>query len=120
MTETRADATIDRIARLLSAGTLSSVLVVAAASLLSLAAGRAPFETAAPPVELGRMVSDLLALRPEGFLWLGLLLILALPSARVTLALAGYARAGDRYATAVAASVLAVLALSVAVALTLG
>ena len=117
MTDHAVDHTVARIARLLSVGTLLSVVVVAAASLLNAAAGRTPLETPGPDLDAGGLATDVLALRPEGLLWLGLLLIVALPTTRVALALVGFARAGDRHASAVAAAVLGVLASSVAAAL---
>ena len=114
---TGSDRTIDLIVSVLAVGTVASVLVVSLASLLNLAAGRVPFRDRGPSLAPDRFLGDLAALRPEGLLWLGLLLVVALPTARVILAFAGYLRAGDRRAAGVAGGVLAVLALSVAVAL---
>jgi len=61
-------------------------------------------------------VPDLLALRPGGFIWLGLLIVVATPAARVLAALLGYARLGDRMMAIVAGLILAVIALSVLLA----
>ena len=113
----RPDRTIALIVSVLAVGTITSVLVVALASLLNLAAGRVPFRDRGPNLALDRFLGDVVALRPEGLLWLGLLLVVALPTTRVILAFAGYVRAGDRRAAGVAGGVLAVLALSVGVAL---
>ena len=110
---------VRRIATLLSAGTLASVAVVALASVLVVASGRTPREVRGPALDPAGLPGELLGLRPDGILWLGLLLIVALPTARVVLALVGYTRARDRDAALTAAGVLAVLALSVALALAL-
>ena len=112
-----ADRTVAVIARVLGIGTVASVSIVALASILNVLAGRAPLAVRGPDLTLDRLIADLTAVRPEGLLWLGLVLVVALPTARVLLALVGYARAGDRYATAGAAGVLFVLATSVVVAL---
>ena len=102
------------IARLLSLGTLVSVALVATGSLLATASGRSPGP--ARPPDLTRVPVDLANLHPDGFLWAGLLLTVALPTARVVLALAAFARTGDRLAALVALAILGVLALSVSVA----
>jgi uncharacterized membrane protein len=57
-----------------------------------------------------------LALRPAGFIWLGLAVVVATPAARVLAALVGYARQGDRAMAVVAALILAVIALSLMLA----
>jgi uncharacterized membrane protein len=62
---------------------------------------------------------DIVALRPDAFLWLGLLAIILAPVARVIAAAVGYARTGDRSMVLVALAILAVLALSVASAVVL-
>jgi uncharacterized membrane protein len=85
--------------------------------LLALAAGRRPIVDHGPALDAAALVPDILALRPEGFLWLGLVLTVTLPAARVLFALLGFVRLRDVRAASVAVAVLCVLALSVAVAL---
>jgi uncharacterized membrane protein len=105
------------VARLLSAGTLASVSLVGLGVLLLAAAGVVPTRGPGPALEPSVILADVVSLRPAGLLWVGLLLTLALPTARVALALLGFARLGDRRAAAVAAGVLCVLAVAFAVAL---
>lgn len=111
------DRVVDRISDLLGAGTLAVVASVALGSALVVLAGRTPVAEHGPALDLGRIPADLVALRPDGWLWLGLLLTVTLPVARVVLALAGFARSGERRLVGVSAATLAVLAVSVAVAL---
>ncbi|CAN5426422.1 hypothetical protein BH20CHL6_BH20CHL6_10370 [soil metagenome] len=106
-----------QIARLLSVGALAIVTTVSVGSLLIVAAGNTPVRQPGPPLDPTRIPADILALRAEGFLWLGLTLTLALPTARVVASLLGFLRQGDRAQALVAAAVLAVLALAVCVAL---
>ena len=54
-----------------------------------------------------------LALQPAAFVWLGVLVILATPAARVVTALIGYLRKGEREMAIVAVLILAVIALGV-------
>ena len=105
------------VARLLSAGALASVVLVAAGVVLMVAAGLRPTSDSGPDADPSSIVADVVGLRPAGLLWAGLLLTVALPTARVTLALAGFLRLGDHRASVVAAGVLGVLALAFAVAL---
>lgn len=113
------DRTVQAVSGLLAAGTAVVLALVAAGTLLAVAAGRRALQEPGPALDVGRTIGDLIALRPEGFLWLGLLLTVALPPARVALALLGFAREGDRIATAVALAILGVLGLSTAVAVLL-
>jgi uncharacterized membrane protein len=73
----------------------------------------------APAFDLRSIPIQIAALDPLGFLWLGLVVVIATPSARVAVALLGYARAGDRRMALVAVAVLVVIGLSVALASTL-
>jgi uncharacterized membrane protein len=100
------------IARLLTAGTYVSIALIAVGVGLLTIAGTSPLESA-PAFDLGRLGSDLVGLRPAGFLWLGIIGIIATPAARVVAALVGYARAGERAMVAVAALILAVIVLGV-------
>jgi uncharacterized membrane protein len=108
------DASLEaRIGRLLSAGTYASIALVAVGVVLMAASGRSPLDIA-PGLDLGAIAGDMIALRPAGFLWLGLLLVLFTPSARVAAALVAYVRAGERGMAAVAVMILLVIALGVA------
>jgi uncharacterized membrane protein len=113
----RTDSTVQTIGTLLGAGTVAVVLLVTAGTLLALAAGRRPLSDHGPSLDPSTIVRDVLALRAEGFLWLGIVLAVTLPAARVVLAMVGFARRRDLRAAAVATAVLGVLGLSVVLAL---
>jgi uncharacterized membrane protein len=100
------------IARLLTVGTYVSIGFVAVGTLLLIASGQSPLD-AAPGLDPARIPGDLLALRPAGFLWLGILGLLATPAARVVAALVGYARVGERAMVLVAGLILVVIAAGV-------
>ena len=102
-----------RVGRLITVGTYAAVALLGAGVVVLLAAGRSPLE-GGPELEPGRLLADLAALRPEGFLWLGLLAVIATPAARVAVALVGYALRGERVMVLVSAAILAVIAASVA------
>jgi uncharacterized membrane protein len=102
-----------RIARLLVVGTRLAVALLAIGSVLLIAAGISPLAEDWPPLDLAALPADLLALRPEGFLWLGLLVTIATPLLRVVTATLGFARAGERRMVGLGLAVLVVIALAV-------
>ena len=106
-------ADLDRtIGRLLTIGTNGAILLLAIGTVLMFAARIQPL-AGGPPLEPGLIVDDVLHLRPAGFIWLGLLLTLATPIARVAVSLVGFARLRERTMAVVAALILLVIALSV-------
>jgi uncharacterized membrane protein len=102
------------IARLLTIGTYLSIALLVIGLGLRLATGSGP--SAGPAFDLTRLVTDLLGLKPEGFLWLGLVVVVATPAARVVASLVGYLRRGEPRMAIVAALILLVIAASVALA----
>lgn len=102
-----------RIARLLAGGALVSVVLLALGVAAMAGAGLSPLQPSFPALDLARLPGDIAALRPEGFLWLGLLAVLGTPAARVLTSLLGFIGEGERRMTLIAAGVLAVIALSV-------
>ena len=107
---------LDRsIARLLTIGTYLSVGLLAIGVVVMLGRGIAPLG-GGPPFAPELVLDDLAHLRPTGFIWLGLLAVVATPSARVIASLVGYLRQGERVMVAVAVAILAVIALSVVLA----
>ncbi len=109
---------LDRaIARLLTSGTYLSVALLVAGVALMAATGRSPLEGTAPSLDLGQMAADVLALRPLGFLWLGLLAAIATPLARVAVSLVGYVRGGETRMALTAAAILVVVAAAVVLGL---
>jgi uncharacterized membrane protein len=103
------------IARLLTVGTYASIALLAIGFGLMLVTGVSPL-TGTPAFDPASIPADVVALRPLGFLWLGLIVIVATPSARVAASLIGYARSGERRMVYVSIAILVVIALSVALA----
>jgi len=111
---TRAD--LDRaVARLLTIGTYVSVALLAVGVVLMFAARIAPLE-GGPRFEPDLLLDDITHLRPTGFIWLGLVAVIATPAARVAASLVGYLRRGERAMAVVALLILVVIAVSVALA----
>lgn len=107
------------IGRLLGVATLIAVALLATGGALLLASGVSPADPA-PGLDLGRLVADVAALQPAGLLWLGLLVVLATPAARVVAALVGYTARGERGMAAVAALILLVIAAGVVAGIVAG
>jgi uncharacterized membrane protein len=103
------------IARLLTVGTYASVTLLAIGAVLMFAARISPLG-GGPPFEPELIVDDILNFRPAGFLWLGLIAVVATPSARVAASLIGYLRRGERAMAIVAVLILVVIGLSVGLA----
>ncbi|MBF8289409.1 MAG: hypothetical protein HW391_377 [Chloroflexi bacterium] len=113
MSASRPGGTLEiRLAQLLRIGTYGAVILVGLGTALMVINGRSPLDVA-PPLDPSRLVSDVLGGRPAGFIWLGVLLALATPTARVIAALRAFIRAGEREMTIVAGSILIVIALGV-------
>ena len=104
------------IARLIRVGTYTSVALLSVGVVLLLATGHSPLE-GGPGLDTGRLVGDLVGLRPDGFLWLGLAVAIATPAVRVLVALVRFIQREEREMAIVAALVLAVIVLSVTLAL---
>ena len=107
------------IARLLIIGTYVSVALLAVGALLMFALRISPLE-GGPPFEPGLIVDDIVGLRPAGFIWLGLLVVVATPAARVAASLVGYLRGGEPRMALVSSLILVVIGVSVAIARGLG
>jgi uncharacterized membrane protein len=103
------------VARLLSIGTVASIALLAIGSVLLTIRGGSPLD-AAPSLDLTRMPGDLVAGRPDGYLWLGLMSAIVTPCARVLASLVGYARRRERAMILISILILAVIALTVAIA----
>jgi uncharacterized membrane protein len=105
----RLEATVSFV---LKVGTYAGIALIVLGVALMVVDGRSPLD-AAPSLELGRLPADLVALHPSAFLWLGVLLVLATPPARVLTALIGYLRGTEREMAVVATLILVVIALGV-------
>lgn len=109
-----------RIARILSIGSVTSIVLLAAGTGLFLASGGSPLDGVWPPFDPGSLVADVLALRPAGLLYAGLIVAIATPLLRVGVALIAFARARDVRMAVVSAAVLFVIVVAIAVAGPLG
>ena len=103
------------IARLLTLGTYVAIALLALGLILLLASGLGP-RSVEDGLDITRIPADVLALRPIGFIWLGLIAVVATPSARVATALIGYLRRGERDMVIVSTLILVVIAASVILA----
>lgn len=111
-----ADLRLERsIGRLLSAGSYAAIVLLTIGFALMLIQGIDPL-AGGPAFDVRALVGDLLALRPTGFLWLGLIVVLATPASRVIASLIGYRRQGEWRMALVAILILLVILLSVLVA----
>jgi uncharacterized membrane protein len=105
-----------RIGRLLIAVTyLAVALLLIGVGLMALD-GISPLD-GGPPFDASTLVADIVALEPAGFLWLGLLAVIATPLSRVIAAAVGFARSGDRMMVAVALAILLVIGIGIVAAL---
>jgi uncharacterized membrane protein len=100
------------IGRLLIAMTYVAVALLIVGVVLMLAAGTSPL-SAGPAFHLADVVPDILALRPEGFIWLGLLVVVSTPIVRVVVAGFGYGRDREWPMVGVAIGILVVIAVAI-------
>jgi uncharacterized membrane protein len=107
------------IARLLLVGTVIGIVLLAIGVVLMAANGINPESGTFPPFRPVSLVADLAALRPEGYLWAGIVILIATPIARVIGELVVFSVRGDRAMAGVALAILGVITLSVVVALLL-
>ena len=106
-------ADLDRtVGRLLTIGTNAAVLLLAIGCVLLFAYRLDPL-AGGPPLEPGLIIDDIVHLQPAGFIWLGLLVLLATPVMRVVVSLRGFIIRGERTMSIVAALILVVIALSI-------
>ena len=104
------------LGRLLIGLTYVAVALLAIGVLLMIGSGISAL-SGGPRFDAARLPGDLAAAAPAGFLWLGLLAIIAAPISRVVAAAVGYARIGDRAMVGVAVAIVVVIAVSVASAI---
>ena len=101
-----------RLGRLLIAVTYVAVVLLTIGVVLMLLAGISPLAVG-PPFDASQIIPDLRALEPAGFLWLGLLVVIATPLSRVAGAAIGFARRGEPLMAAISVAILAVIAISI-------
>ena len=108
-----------RLGRLLITVMYVAVILLLVGVVLMLATGVSPM-SGGPGLDPARLVGDVLALAPAGFLWLGLLAVIATPVSRVLGAAIGFIRGGEPLMAAISLAILAVIALGVVVAILAG
>ena len=108
---------LDRsIARLLIVGTYLSVGLLAIGVALMVVRGIPPLGSV-PPFEPNRIPAEIAGLQPIGFLWLGLIVTLATPLARVVASLVGFVAGGERRMALISVAILVVIAVGVVLGL---
>ncbi len=105
------------IGRLLFAGTVFGVALLLVGVVLMALAGIDPTRSVSPQFDAARIAPDLLAARPEGFLWAGIAVLIATPVARVIGELVAFAIRRDRAMALVAVAILGIIGLSVVLAI---
>ncbi len=105
------------IGRLLIAVTYVAVGLLVVGVVLMVADGISPL-SGGPGLDLATLGSQLVAVDPTAFLWLGLLAVVAAPIGRVIVAGIAYARQADWLMVAISLGILAIIAIGVGSALT--
>jgi uncharacterized membrane protein len=105
-----------RIGRLLIAMTYTSVAILVGGVGLMVAAGISPL-AGGPAFDASALVAELASRTPAGFLWLGLIVVIATPIVRVIGAALTFGLARQWIMVAIAIAILAVIATGVAIAL---
>jgi uncharacterized membrane protein len=104
-----------QIGRLLIAITYLAVALLVVGVGLLLTAGISPLD-GGPGLDLATLGRQLTTFDAAGFLWLGLLAVIATPISRVTLAAVAYGRSRDWSMVGIALAILAVIAIGVVTA----
>jgi uncharacterized membrane protein len=106
-----------RIGRLLIALAYVSVALLVGGVVLMLVGGISPLD-GGPPLHLDVLFSNLASLDPAGFLWLGLLAVIATPFSQVALAGYAYARERDWAMVRIAIGIFVIIAVGIGAAVT--
>ena len=106
------------IGRLLVVGTWTAMALILVGVLLMFGSGVEPMAHGPiPPFDPAQIIPQMLALEPLGFLWAGIVLIIALPIGRVIVAGVGFLAAGDSRLALVSLAVFLVVVASIVAAL---
>ena len=105
-----------RLGRLLTAVTYVAVGLLTIGVVLMLLAGISPLAVRAA-LRPRAAIPDLRALEPAGFLWLGLLAVIATPLSRVVGAAIGFVKRGEPLMAAISVAILVVIGISILAAL---
>jgi uncharacterized membrane protein len=113
----RSLATERRIGRLLIAMTLVAVGLLVIGAVLMVINGVEP-DSGGPSFRAATLAQQITSFDAAGFLWLGLIAVIAAPIGRVIVAAVAYAREGDRLMVAISLAILLVITIGIASALT--
>jgi len=102
--------------RLLIGVTYVSVVLLLIGVALMIKDGISPLD-GGPGLDLAALGATLAALEPAGFLWLGLLVVIAAPICRVIVAGIAYARDADWLMVGISVAILLVIAIGIGSAL---
>jgi uncharacterized membrane protein len=106
------------VAQILVVGTYAAVALILVGVLLMLNQGIDPLAPGAfPPFDLASIPGEIRAGDPTGFIWAGIVLVMALPIGRVVVSGAGFYAAGAKRLALVSALVVLVVTLSIVAAL---
>jgi uncharacterized membrane protein len=102
-------------------GRLLIALTYVSVAFLVLGVGRMAAEgispvSGGPGLDLTRLAEQVARLDPAGFLWLGILAVVATPISQVLVAAATYARSRDRAMVGIAVTILAIIVVGVVTA----
>ena len=103
------------IGRVLAIGALVGVALLLVGVGLMVANGISPTSGTATGFDPARVAPDLAGGRPEGFLWAGIVILIATPVVRVLGELAAFTARRDRVMAAIAAAILGIILLGVVV-----
>jgi len=106
-----------RIGRLMIAMTYASVAVLVIGVALRVAAGISPL-SGGPTIDASQLIAELTSMSPVGFLWFGLVIVIATPIVRVIGAAISYGLASQWTMVAIAVAILVVIVAGVAIAAT--
>ena len=104
------------IGQLLIAVTYLAGALLLIGVLLMLAAGISPL-SGGPRLDVGSIVADIASLQPAGFLWVGLITVIATPITRVIAAAVGFGLVGEWRMVLIAVAIVGVIGLSIVTAL---
>jgi uncharacterized membrane protein len=106
------------VGRLMIAMTYVAVVLLAIGVILMIVNGISPL-VGGPAFEAGVVLEELRAGVPTGFIWLGLVVVIATPIVRVAVSSVGFAREGQWRMVGVGLGILAIIAVGILTSLVL-
>lgn len=100
------------VGRLMIAMTYVAVVLLAIGVILMIANGISPL-VGGPVFDAGVVLEELRAGVPTGFIWLGLIVVIATPIVRVAVSSVGFAREGQWRMVGVGLGILAIIAVGI-------